>query len=244
MKVEGNTAVITGSTGRLGGAIALALAKEGCDCICHYHTNKQLAEELVEQITCLGQQARAVCADLTEADQIDKLFAETGLSPVRILVNSAGIFFRQKLSEVTFADAQMVLNTNLTVPILLSRRFVEIVGESEPSGPMAKIINIVDVGGIRPWAGYSVYCASKAGLIAVTKSLAKELAPQICVNAIAPGIIAWPKGFDEAGKERQLAYVPMGRIGKLDEIVSALKFLLENDYITGQVLNIDGGRCI
>jgi len=248
MKLEDITAVITGSTGNLGGAISLALAEAGCACICHYHTNQKHAEELVRQITDMGREAIAICADLTIADQIEKLFAEAAtIGPVQILVNSVSVFQKQPLGDVTFEDAQNVMDINLLGPILTCREFAQaVLSQQNPksANPVGKIINLVDVGGIRPWANYAVYCASKAGLIAATKSMAKELAPAICVNAIAPGVITWPEGFGKEDKERQLAHIPAGRTGYTSEITSAIIFLLENDYITGQILNIDGGRCI
>jgi pteridine reductase len=244
MELNGTTAIITGSTGILGRAIALALAEAGSNCICHYHTNQLGAQELVQKIQGMSRKAFAVCADLSKPEQVEKLFAETILPPPNILINSAAVFSRQKLSEVTFVDSQAVLNTNLVAPILLSRKFVQGIPASGSDGPAAKIINIVDVGASRPWAEYSVYCASKAGLVAVTKSLAKELAPRICVNAIAPGIITWQDDLDDRQKKRQLSHIPAGRVGDLEEITSALLFLLENDYITGQTINIDGGRAI
>jgi pteridine reductase len=166
---------------------------------------------------------------------------------VQILVNTVSVFQKQPLGEVTFEDAQSVMDINLLGPILTCREFAqEVLSQQNPesANPIGKIINLVDVGGIRPWANYTVYCASKAGLIAATKSMAKELAPAICVNAIAPGVISWPKGFSEKGKKRQLAFIPAGRIGYTSEITSAIIFLLQNDYITGQVLDVDGGRCI
>jgi NAD(P)-dependent dehydrogenase (short-subunit alcohol dehydrogenase family) len=135
---------------------------------------------------------------------------------------------------------------NLTAPILTAQHFVRIVKNDVPQtdSPIAKIINIADVGGIRPWAEYTLYCASKAGLISVTKSLAKELAPAICVNAIAPGLATWPENFSEQAKQRQLQRIPIGRIADPKDISNAIVFLLKNDYITGQTLNVDGGRCI
>lgn len=139
------------------------------------------------------------------------------------------------------------MDINLLGPVLVCAEFARIVlsqQSPEPENPVGKIINLVDVGGIRPWANYTVYCASKAGLIAATKSMAKELAPAICVNGVAPGVIAWPEGFSQEDKKRQLKFIPAGRIGYTSEITSAIIFLLENDYITGQVLNVDGGRCI
>jgi NAD(P)-dependent dehydrogenase (short-subunit alcohol dehydrogenase family) len=248
MKLEDITAVITGSTGNLGGAITLALAEAGCACICHYHKNQHRADELVEQITGLGQKAIAVAADLTKPEQIQRLFAKSvDVGAVQILVNSVSVFQKRPLGDVTFEDAQNVMDINLLGPILVCREFAQVVRSQqnpESANPVGKIINLVDVGGIRPWANYTVYCASKAALIAATKSMAKELAPAICVNAIAPGVITWPKGFSEEGKKRQLAFIPVGRTGYTSEITSAIIFLLENDYITGQILNIDGGRCI
>lgn len=244
MKLNETTAIITGSTGTLGNAIALALAEAGVNCICHYHSNQLGAQELVEKIQAMGPKASAVCTDLSKPDQIEKLFAEAILPLPTILINSAAVFHRQKLSEVTFVDSQVVFNTNLVAPILLSRRFVQGIPASDTDLPSGKIINLVDVGGIRPWADYTLYCASKAGLIAATKSLAKELAPNICVNAIAPGIITWQDDLDDKQKKRQLSHIPAGRVGTLDELTSAVLFLLQNDYITGQVLNVDGGRCI
>jgi len=249
MELEGLTAVITGSSGKLGGVIALALAEAGCKCICHYHKNRQRAEELVEQVTGLGQEAIAVGADLTKTDEIEKLFAgAAAIGPVRILVNSVSIFQRQPLADVTFDNARGAMDINLVGPVLACREFAQGVTAGQKSveseNPVGKIINLVDVGGIRPWANYAVYCASKAALIAATKSMAKELAPAVCVNAIAPGVITWPAGFSEEDKRRQLAHIPAGRTGYTSEITSAIIFLLKNDYITGQVLNVDGGRCI
>lgn len=248
MELEDLTAVITGSSGKLGSAIALALAEAGCNCVCHYHTNCERAEELVGEITDIGRKAIAVGADLTKADGIGKLFAEAAsVGPVQILVNSVSIFQRQPLTDVTFDNARDVMDVNLTGPILVCAEFGRIVlsqQNQESEHPVGKIINLVDVGGIRPWANYAVYCASKAGLIAATKSMAKELAPAIYVNGVAPGVIAWPDGFSEEDKKRQLAFIPAGRIGYTSEITSAIIFLVRNDYITGQVLNIDGGRCI
>ena len=107
-----------------------------------------------------------------------------------------------------------------------------------------KIINISDIAGIKPWADYILYCTSKAGLNGATKALAKELAPDFCVNAIAMGIAELGEDFTEEEKERQLSFIPAGRFAKPNEITKAIIFMLKNDYITGQILNVDGGRCI
>jgi len=188
-----------------------------------------------------------VKADLTRPDEIKNLFENSeGFGTPQILINSAAVFSRQPLQNVTFEEAQKILNLNLIAAVLVSKEFAKKVNTGFPGAEtiVGKIINISDVGGIRPWAEYVLYCSSKAGLIGATKALAKELAPSICVNSIAPGIVSWPKDFSEPEKQRQLAFVPARRIAQLDEITKAIIFLLENDYITGQVLNVDGGRCI
>jgi len=247
MKLKGTTAVVTGSSGRLGGAITRALAEVGCNCICHYNRNKQKAEDLAEQIQALGVKAAAVGADLTEPEKIEKLFERAAeLGTPQILINSAAVFSKQPLADVTFEEAQKIFNLNLTAPILTSRTFAKMVNSTFPEAGsvVGKIVNISDVGGIRPWAKYVLYCSSKAGLIGATKALAKELAPRVCVNSIAPGVVTWPGDFDQSQKQRQLSFIPMKRIAEISEVTEAIIFLLKNDYITGQVLNVDGGRCI
>lgn len=245
MELKGTTVVVTGSSGRLGSAVVKALAEAGCNCICHYHRHKEKAESIVEQIETLGVKALAVEADLTKPEEIEEFFERTvGLGTPQVLINSAAVFSRQPLAKVTFEEAQRVFNLNLVAPILTSRVFAKIVnarfGTSE--SVVGRIINIADVGGIKPWAEHVLYCSSKAGLIGATKALAKELAPAICVNAVAPGVVTWPSDFDESQKKRQLSFIPMKRIAEPGEVVDAIIFLLKNDYITGQVLNVDGGR--
>jgi len=247
VELEGKTALITGASGRLGSVIALSLAAAGCRCVCHYHSNQKKAEELVEQIGRSGSKAVAIGADLTDPKQIEHLFEQAArLGTLQILINSAAVFSRQDLNGVRFEDAQKIIALNLTASILTSRLFAGRLkaeyGQSDSC--LGKIINISDVGGIRPWAGYVVYCSSKAGLIGATKALAKELAPSICVNSIAPGIVSLPDDFDEEAKSRQLSLIPMKRIGTPQEIAAAVMFLLESDYISGQVLCVDGGRSI
>jgi NAD(P)-dependent dehydrogenase (short-subunit alcohol dehydrogenase family) len=247
MELKGKSALVTGASGGLGSRIALGLARGGCKCVCHYHSNKERCEAVVAEIKKGGGEAIAVGADLRRPEEIEGLFDKAaGLGVVQVLVNSAAVFSRGALGDISFAEAQLVFGMNLAAPILVSRVFAERLGAATEEGEsiIGKIVNIADVGGIRPWAKYVLYCSSKAGLIGATKALAKELAPRVCVNAVAPGMVTWPEGFGEEAKQRQLALIPVGRIAQPGEIARAVVFLAENDYVTGQVLNVDGGRCI
>ena len=250
MEIQGLTAVITGATGRLGEAIVLGLAEQGMDCVCHYHRNSQKAKTLVDQITAMGRRAVAVQADLSRQEEVERLFQTAkAFGRVRVLVNSAAVFARQPLAELTDKILQQTLSVNVAAPMLTSRFFVDLLRaeglDSTTIGePFAKIINLVDVAGLKPWAEYAAYCASKAGLIGLTKALAKELAPGITINAVAPGIIAASEPMNPDEERKQLARIPAGRFGQPEEVVRAIVFLLENDYISGQVLAVDGGRTI
>jgi NAD(P)-dependent dehydrogenase (short-subunit alcohol dehydrogenase family) len=242
MVLKGKTAVIIGASGRLGSEVALALGQAGCHCLLQYLNSREKAEQIAEQIKKLGQKALAVRADLTIENQIKEMFGQAGkLGKPQILVNCAAIFAKTPLGETSFEQAQKIMNINLTASVITSKYFAKSLKENESAG---KIINIADVGGIRPWAGYVLYCSSKAALIGATKALAKELAPAVCVNAIAPGIVTWPADFDDSQKQRQLSFIPLRRIATARDITEAVIFLLENDYITGQVLCVDGGRSI
>ena len=244
------TAVITGATGHLGRAIALGLAARGMDCVCHYHRDERAAEAVVEKIAALGRRAAAMPADLGSEEEIERLFERVeAFGGARVLVNSAAVFERCRLEDLTAERVQRLLGVNLTGLLLTSRNFVELL-EAErvhwrkAVEPAAKIVNLTDVAAMKPWAEYAAYCASKAGVIGLTKALAKELAPGITVNAIAPGIVAGPEPMDSDEERRQLARIPAGRFGQAEEIVRTVIFLLENDYITGQVVCVDGGRSI
>ncbi|MCD4830986.1 MAG: SDR family oxidoreductase [Anaerohalosphaeraceae bacterium] len=247
MEIKGKTAIITGSSGKLAGTVAITLAEAGANCLCHYNTNIQAANQLVEKIQSLGQTAITLQADLTTQDGIDKLLAGASeLENLSILINSASVFEKRPIENIDFASARQTIDLNLISPIVISCQFAEAVRSANPAAksPAAKIINLVDIAAEKPWAGYAVYCASKAGLAAATKSMAKELAPEFTVNAIAPGLIDLPEDCDEQEKAKQLAMIPASRCGEASEVAAAVKFLIENDYITGQVINIDGGRSV
>jgi pteridine reductase len=242
MELANISCLITGSTGTLGTAIALALARGGADCVCHYRSRADLAGELAGQIIRLGRKAMVLQADLRSPDQIEDLMEKAfGFGTLRVIVNSAAMFGRRKLAEITPQSIRDILDTNLAAPLLISRAFAK---KRASQNTPAKIINMADIGALHPWAGYAEYCASKAGLVAITKSLAKELAPAITVNAIAPGIVTWPESLDEEHRQKAIAHIPLKRFAQPEEIADTVLFLVANDYVTGQVIQVDGGRGI
>jgi NAD(P)-dependent dehydrogenase (short-subunit alcohol dehydrogenase family) len=220
------------------------------DCVCHYHHNADAAQHTAEKIRAMGRKAVAVGADLASANAAELLMAEAQkLGPVRVVVNAASIFARGAIGALNASEVSAMLAVNLTAPMLLCdafARYLKLAGidSQKEQDTLAAIINMVDVAGIKPWGGYSPYCASRAGLIGLTKSLAKELAPAVTVNAVAPGIVTWPGKMDASDEQRQLKMIPAGRFGVPKDVTRTIEFLLDNDYITGQVICVDGGRSI
>ena len=245
-----HVAIVTGATGRLGREIAVWLGRAGYRCVVHYHSNQTTALEVVAAIEQAGSKAIAVGADFCRPGNIESLIEQAAsFGTLKVLVNSASVFERTPLSNLNPQSIQATLTANLTGPLLLSKHFVEQVKKqnadySTISKPIASIINITDIAAARPWAEYSAYCASKAWLVSVTQSLAKELAPQVTVNAISPGIVIWPGGMDASQEQKQLEMIPQKRFGCPADICKTVDFLLNSDYITGQVINIDGGRSV
>jgi len=247
MELTGKTAIVTGASGSLGGSIAAALGRAGCDVVIHYGSNSHRAEGVAMEVRQAGRRAAIVQADLLAEGGIHKLFdGAAALGSARILINSAAVFGRTPVGSITAGGAVSIVHMDMLVPILASQEFaIRLRQQAVKEGvPFGKIVNIADVGAERPWKGYSVYCAAKAGLIAATKALAKELAPSITVNAIAPGLVTWPQDMDEAARQRQLSFIPAGRTARPEEVAAAVIFLLRNDYVTGQVINVDGGRAL
>jgi len=244
MEIKGKTAIITGATGGLTEAIVLSLAKAGANCICIYYKNSPQAKKLHRK---LKTKSIFIQADLTVPENIEKIFAGIRKFPTpQILINAAAVFEKKPIGNIDYEYIKQTFDINFAVAMLMTQKFVEFVRRKIKSkqNPIGKIINIADITAQKPPAGFSVYCASKAALIAATKSLAKELAPDFTVNAVAPGIIHWPKNIAAAQKKKILSHIPAGREGSPQEVAQAVKFLIENDYITGQVINIDGGRSL
>ena len=241
MKAAGKVALVTGAGRRLGKAIALALARQGAHVAAHYYKSESEARQTVEEIRALGVQACAVQADQAREGEVGRAAAEAAaaLGPIDILVNSAAIFERGPFLEAEAESWDRHMNVNLRGPYPFARA---VAPEMRRRGA-GKIVNLADVAAERPWPAYLAYSVSKAGVVALTRALARALAPQVQVNAVAPGIILPPESWDDSEVKAALERVPMKRPGAAEEIASTVLFLIEGpDYITGAVIAVDGGR--
>jgi len=241
MDLNGKTALVTGAAKRLGRAIAVRLARCGADVVIHYNRSKDDARVTAEMIRDAGRRAELVHADLADPEDIEAMFAElAGLLPDRdrpldVLVNNASVYDRSPIETLTAEQWDRQMSVNARGPALCIRHAA---GMMPPGGA---IVNITDISAEDPRAELPAYCASKAALLAVTKSAAKALAPDIRVNAVAPGAVLWEEGLSDEYKQRVLARVPMKRAGCPEDIAAAVAFLCTNDYITAQTLRVDGG---
>ncbi|MCJ7715038.1 MAG: SDR family oxidoreductase [Anaerolineales bacterium] len=238
MPLNGKTILITGSARRIGRALALAVAKAGGDLIIHHNNSHESAEHTRQEILDLGRKAQIIQADLSDTESTSR-FLEKVFSRDEIygLVNNASIFSTLSWSETHLDDWNEHLAINLTAPFLLSQAF----GRSRSGGQKGRIINILDWRALRPGSDHFPYTISKAGLAALTKSMAIALAPNINVNGIALGAVLPPS--DRGSSENILSYSPIPRWAELSEVEETLLFLLSGPtYITGEIIHLDGGR--
>jgi len=243
MTLEGRAALVTGGARRLGHAMALALADRGADVVLSYRTSAQEAHATVEAIRRRGVRALAVRADLSRAAEVRRLIDRVArrFGRLDVLINSAANFTRTPFAALSERDWDRALDTNLKGPFLCALCASRLMRRHGGG----KIINFADWAGIRPYRDYLPYCVSKAGVIGLTKALAKELAPSIQVNAIAPGPILPPEGMSAATRTQIAQRVPLRRWGSPEDLINAVLFLIEGtDFMTGSVICIDGGQLI
>jgi hypothetical protein len=237
-ELSGRTALVTGGAKRLGRAIAEALASEGADIVVHYRTSEDEAHEAEDHLQCMGVQAWTVQADLADAEQAQTLMGRSselaGRAP-DILVNSASIFTPSGVLDFDADELDRQFAVNTLAPLYLSRSFAESTSEGQ-------IVNMLDARMLEFDEEHAAYHLSKRALFTLTRMLALELAPDIRVNGIAPGLILPPPGEDEAYLEALAHTVPLNRHGSADDIVRAVMFLVHSPFVTGQVIYVDGGR--
>jgi pteridine reductase len=238
--LTGRVALVTGAAKRLGRAVALRLAEEGADVVIHYRGSRAAAAEAVAGIEKLGRRAVAIQADLGTVSEIKRLFDETAkhFGRLDILVNSAANFLPASIISTTEQIWDASLDTNLKAPFFCAQAAAPLLKRSH-----GVIVNFADVGGILGWPGYIPHCVSKAGVIMLTRALAKELAPDVRVNAVAPGTITMP-GDPPEWEEDFIKRAPLQRSGRPSDITDTVLFLVRSKFITGQVLVVDGGRTL
>jgi NAD(P)-dependent dehydrogenase (short-subunit alcohol dehydrogenase family) len=238
MEITGKVALVTGGAHRLGRAFALGLAQAGADVVVNYHTSAGAAADTRREIEALGRRALAVQADVSRSEDVRRLVStvEQDMGRLDVLVNSASLFERAPALEISEADWDRTLAVNLKGPFLLSQAAAPLLRRAG-----GVIINIVDLSALQPWPSYAHHAVSKAGLLHLTRVLARALAPEIRVNAIAPGTVLPPEGQPpEEGSERRLT----PQAGGPEDAVGALLYLVRSGFVTGECLTVDGGRLL
>lgn len=247
MQLKSRVALVTGAAHRLGKAIATALAEQGCHLVVHYGRSEQEAVQTVDEVSALGVEAMAISADLAQEIEIEELFSrvETHFGRLDILVNSAASFERQVFGSVSASDWDRVMAVNLRAPFLCTRQAARLILASRREGePSGLVVNMVDSSATSVWPGYVQHGVSKAGLLHLTRIGARELAPEVRVNAIQPGAVLPPPGMEAESRDwrRMGELLPLGRTGDPSQVGQTAVFLAQNDFITGEVIIVDGGE--
>jgi len=258
------TALITGAAKRVGRAIALHLAKNGYDIAFTYRNSQNEANSLVAEIQALGQQSIPIQADFHNPqiaiDQITSLCSAPDLQnkptdksnpnwkleignwksdSLDLLIHNASLFQPDDPNNLLDQSRKM-MSLHFETPLLLVKAFEPLLRICH-----GRVIHIADILAEKPWHTHSIYCASKAALVSLIKSQARQLAPEVTVNGIAPGVVDWPSDFQNEAKSQYLSKVPLGRAGTPDDVAKLVYFLAtEGSYLTGQIIKLDGGRSI
>ena len=241
--MHGKVVLITGGGKRVGAAICRRLHVAGANLMLHYRSSAGEARLLQAELN--HQRANSVAliqADLLDVAKLPSLVEQTLQTFGRLdgLVNNASSFFQTPVGEITLAGWSDLIGTNVQAPLFLSQAAAPALRKAQGS-----IVNITDIHAERPLKNYVVYSIAKAALVGLTRSLARELAPEVRVNAVAPGPILWPddEAFNEVSRQRIISHTPLRREGRPDDIAAAVQFLLADAlYVTGDTLNVDGGR--
>lgn len=242
--LEGRTALVTGGARRVGAAIARRLHAAGASVLLHYRDSASDADKLAAELNAQrAKSAATVKAELLApiAPRALVSAALQNFGRLDLLVNNASSFFPVEVGAIEASHFEELIGSNLRAPLFISQEAAPHLAEARGA-----IVNIVDIHAERPLKGYAVYSVAKAGLAALTRSLAIELAPAVRVNGVAPGAIAWPEDGQLPAEERQriVRTTPLGRTGTPEDIAQAVHFLACAPYVTGQILSVDGGRSI
>ncbi|HEU5039798.1 MAG TPA: SDR family oxidoreductase [Gemmatimonadales bacterium] len=242
MELAGRVALVTGAGRRLGRAMASALAERGMTLAIHHNASADGAAELRHRIVAAGGRAACFAADLSDpaaARELPRRVAAE-LGGLDLLVNSAAVMRRIAFEETTPEQYDTILDLNLRSVFFCTQGAAPALRRAR-----GKVVNLADLGGLEPWPGFAAHSVSKAGVVMLTKVLARALAPEVTVNAIAPGTVLVPEEYDAAERDRLARTTPLGRLGSPSDAVAALLYLAESaDFVTGDVLVVDGGRLL
>ena len=238
------TIFITGAAKRIGKEIALCFSEMGWNIIIHYNSSKNDAQVLADEINGTNpDSAITVQGNLDVKEDVEKVISEVldGFPTIDLLINNASTFYPTPIEDISEEHWDKLVGSNLKGPLFLIKGLKDKLKESKGS-----IINITDTNLSKGVANYSIYSAAKAGLESITKGLARELAPDIKVNAIAPGAMLEPPDvtWTEEQKSKVISSIPLNRMGSEKDISEAVKFLAKSNYITGQIIKVDGGRSL
>ena len=242
MELRGRVALVTGAGRRLGRELARALVGRGMTLAIHHHASSQGAEALRADIAAAGGRAECFAADLIDAAAARALPGRVveAFGRLDVLVNSAAVMQRLDFEHTTPEQYDGILDLNLRSVFFCSQGAAGALRAAR-----GKVVNIADLAGLQPWPGFAAHSVSKAGVIMLTKVMARSLAPEVTVNAIAPGAVLVPEEYDEAERQRLARATPLGRLGSPQDVVGAMLYLLEaGDFVTGEVLAVDGGRLL
>lgn len=247
MKIEDSVILVTGAGRRLGREIAIGLAAGGASIVVHYGGSRDGAEETAETVRGFGGDTWTVQADLTQAEAGETVVAAIDAGPGKLdgVVNSAASFVDGSVEDLDAGAWDRIMAVNLRAPYLLTRALLPHLRAShERNDTPAVLVNMVDLSALHPWKGYAVHGVSKAGLLHLTRTLARELAPAVRVNAVIPGAILPAPDLDPDSEEWRSwgERLPLGRTGDPHDVAAAIRFLIESDFITGVALPVDGGE--
>jgi pteridine reductase len=243
-ELAGKTALVTGGARRVGAAIVRCLHGNGATIALHYRSSRDQAQGLRDELNGIrAHSAEIFHGDLCDTPRIRTMVHEVAgtFGGLHILVNNASSFYATPIEDMNEEAFDDLVGTNFKAPLFLAQAAAPYLKDAGGC-----IINIADIYAMKPLVRYSAYSAAKAALVSITRSLAKELAPEVRVNAVAPGAVLWAEGdTDEAAKEALVACTPLKRVGEPGDIAEAVAFLVARaDYMTGQVIKVDGGRAI
>lgn len=239
--LAGKVALVTGGARRVGKAIALALADRGADIVVHYNSGAVQADETARELRARGVRVAIVQGDLSHVDVAQSLpqQAQTLLGRLDIVINSAAMMLRTPMGEVAPDEWDLMFALNLRAPFFVAQAAAPLM---QADGGV--IVNIADLAAYETWPAYVPHGITKAGVVQMTRALARALAPAVRVNAVAPGAVLLPDEWDAVTADRLAATTPLRRIGSADDVAQAVVFLCEAGYVTGDVIIVDGGRHI